>query len=64
MPDEDSESQILVVQWKQACTTFDITVRATISALVTTLDLIANVLAQNDQARYYWISVAIVMSNA
>lgn len=57
MPDEDSESQILVVQWKQACTTFDITVRATISALVTTLDLIANVLAQNDQARVHFGSV-------
>jgi ataxin-10 len=53
MSDEDSESQILIAQWKHACTTFDITDRATISALVITLDAIANTLAQNDQARYY-----------
>jgi ataxin-10 len=60
MSDEDSE---LVAQWKQACTTFDITVSATISALVSKLDAIANVLARNEQARYYWNSAAMVLSD-
>lgn len=63
MSDDNSESQILIAKWKHACTMFDITKRTTIIALVTTLDSIANALAQNDQARYYWCPVANVPSD-
>lgn len=51
MSDDDSDSQILVTQWKQTCNTFDITVRVTISALVVTLEAIASVLAKDEKAR-------------
>jgi ataxin-10 len=51
MADDDPDSQILVTQWKQACSTFDITVRASISALVVSLEAIANVLAKDEKAR-------------
>lgn len=63
MSEDNSESQVLIEKWKNVCTTFDITKRTTISALVAALDAIANTLAQNDQARYYCSSVVKVLSD-
>jgi hypothetical protein len=63
MSDEASESQVLFAQWKQACANFDITVKATINALVITLDTVADALAQNDQVRYRSDPVFKALSN-
>jgi hypothetical protein len=63
MSEEASESQVILAQWKQACATFDITAKATINALVITLDAIANALAQNEQARYCCGLASRVLSN-
>ncbi|KAG6817541.1 hypothetical protein H0H87_007509 [Tephrocybe sp. NHM501043] len=45
------ESQDLLPSWKQACAEFDIAVRASIVQLVTTLEQIAQVLAQDEESR-------------
>ncbi|KAF8075063.1 spinocerebellar ataxia type 10 protein domain-containing protein [Lyophyllum atratum] len=51
MLEDDSRSKTLLALWKPACANFDIGVRASIVSLVTTLEQITQVLAQDLETR-------------
>jgi hypothetical protein len=52
-----SEEYPLFTQWKGACTSFDIGIRASINSLVAMLELASRALAQSEKDRYVYFTV-------